>query len=116
MNRLSLGQQQPSLLSPTTSSSPNIKLSKSPSPMQRSFSPIPNHLSSPTPKSASSTSSSNYFLGPSPTTHLSYETFASTSASNLSIRSFPTVRRRASSNDTTSNKVYITSLKYRVFL
>ncbi|GAA5803685.1 hypothetical protein HPULCUR_009168 [Helicostylum pulchrum] len=48
------------------------------------------NLSSPIPKS--------YFT-PSPTTHLSYETFAS-SSSNLSIRSFPTTARKPS-HDTT---------------
>jgi hypothetical protein len=93
---------------------------ESPSSIQRSFSPIPSNLSSPIPSSTSPTiptstgirnSQSTSYFGPSPTTHLNYETFASSSASNLSIKSFPSnsVISRSSIHDilssTTSNKV-----------
>lgn len=112
---------------PTTPYSPTPTTARSPSfpsveQQQRSFSPMPSNLSSPTPKS----SLGNSYFGASPTTHLSYETFASSSASNLSIRSFPAsaagggggnnlnARRSSDSNsvatNVTSNKVYIVDL------
>ncbi|KAK4520427.1 uncharacterized protein ATC70_008562 [Mucor velutinosus] len=87
----------------------------SPSAMQRSFSPIPSNLSSPIPTTTTATSlsstamgnshSTSYF-GPSPTIHLSYETFASSSASSLSIQSFPAdtlTSTRSSVRDTLSS-------------
>lgn len=64
----------------------------------------------PTSTGMRNSQSASYF-GPSPTTHLSYETFASSSASNLSIKSFPSnsIISRSSIHDTlsstTSNKV-----------
>ncbi|CAO0792332.1 unnamed protein product [Mucor circinelloides] len=98
-------------------SNSTIATPDSPSAMQRSFSPIPSNLSSPIPTTATATSpsiptstgmrnshSTSYF-GPSPTMQLSYETFASSSASNLSIKSFPSnpMTSRSSIHDTLSS-------------
>ncbi|CEP07637.1 hypothetical protein [Parasitella parasitica] len=75
----------------------------SPSFMQQNFSHIPSNLSSPIPTSTGMKNShSTSHLGPSPTTQSSYETFGSSSTSDLSVQSIPSnsILSRSSYHDT----------------